>query len=100
MIQLIISLILKGLCHPWRMREPMKKGRPDFYKFCRRVWKSEFEISTFVWKLAKFCIKIRSMVIAEEFLALFWNCLSLRGIFFFTWIYSVLLSAAVVMAES
>ena len=37
---------LKGLCHPWRMRSPvktnLKKGRAVFFKFCRTFRKAVF----------------------------------------------------------
>ena len=36
--------ILKGPCHPTRMRKPMKTNlkKPDFFKLCRRFWKAVF----------------------------------------------------------
>ena len=88
---------LKGLCHPWHMRKPMKtilkkSVLSEILEGCFYLTKSQLSLDS--WR--SFVLRILLWWLQKNCLALFWNCLPVE---FFTWIFSVLLSAAVVMVE-
>ena len=100
-----IYISLKGLCQTRRMCVPVKtnlKTSARFFKFCRKFWKAvfiSFNLSHRLIVSEVFFFKNRSVVITEEFYCVSFETLC-PWFFFFTWIYSVLFSAAVLLAES
>ena len=99
-----LDFLLKGLCHPWRMWEPMKTNLKklgqlfqvlsEILEGCFHLLKSQLLFDSqqsvvlriVLWRLQK-----------KVFLRYFLKCLPF-GIFF-TWIYSVLASNSVFILE-